>query len=229
MIFRAFNDSGTEVSSTTTAEDGSWSMIVPEGSYDILLDVETLPDGVSLRNPDKNPASVTLIDGSSKSTLFPLGEAEASSAGGNTVVQLMVDGLKLGLIIAMCAIGLSLIYGTTGLTNFAHGEAVTFGAVMAYLLNNAGVFGVPASRFWRRSSSYSFAEVRVGCSTARCGGQCVVEASLVAASWFRSGSRSSSDTSFCSSLAAERNACVITRFKNNGIWACSDLHQKTSY
>ena len=42
----------------------------------------------------------------------------------------------------MCAIGLSLIYGTTGLTNFAHGEAVTFGAVMAYLLNNAGVFGV---------------------------------------------------------------------------------------
>ena len=142
VIFRAFNDSGAEVSSTTTAEDGSWSMIVPEGSYDILLDVETLPDGVSLRNPDKNPASVTLIDGSSKSTLFPLGEAEASSAGGNTVVQLMVDGLKLGLIIAMCAIGLSLIYGTTGLTNFAHGEAVTFGAVMAYLLNNAGVFGV---------------------------------------------------------------------------------------
>ena len=61
VIFRAFNESGTEVASTTTAEDGSWSMIVPEGSYDILLDVETLPDGVSLRNPDKNPASVTVM------------------------------------------------------------------------------------------------------------------------------------------------------------------------
>ena len=53
MIFRAFNDSGAEVSSTTTAEDGSWSMIVPEGSYDILLDVETLPDGVSLEIPTR--------------------------------------------------------------------------------------------------------------------------------------------------------------------------------
>jgi len=142
VTFRAFDESGTEVASTTTAEDGSWSIIVSEGTYDVLLDVETLPEGVSLRNPDKNPAQVTIIDGSSKSTLFPLGEAEESSAGGNTVVQLIVDGLKLGLIIAMCAIGLSLIYGTTGLTNFAHGEAVTFGAVLAYLLNNAGVFGV---------------------------------------------------------------------------------------
>jgi branched-chain amino acid transport system permease protein len=142
VIFRAFDESGAEVSSTTTAEDGSWSMTVPEGTYDVLLDEQTLPEGVSLRNPDKNPAQVTLIDGASKSALFPLGEAAASSVGGNTVIQLIVDGLKLGLIIAMCAIGLSLIYGTTGLTNFAHGEAVTFGAVTAYLLNSTGVFGV---------------------------------------------------------------------------------------
>ena len=230
VIFRAFNDSGAEVSSTTTAEDGSWSMIVPEGSYDILLDVETLPDGVSLRNPDKNPASVTLIDGSSKSTLFPLGEAEASSAGGNTVVQLMVDGLKLGLIIAMCAIGLSLIYGTTGLTNFAHGESVTFGAVMAYLLNNAGVFGVrlhliPATVIVILicGGAGGLFNRTVWRPMRRRG------ASLVAALVVSIGFRSSSDTSFCSSSAAERNACVITRFKNNGIWACSDLHQKTSY
>ena len=41
----------------------------------------------------------------------------------------------------MCAIGLSLIYGTTGLTNFAHGEAVTFGAMIGFLLNVTGVFG----------------------------------------------------------------------------------------
>jgi neutral amino acid transport system permease protein len=142
VIFRAFDESGEEVASTVTDEDGIWSIIVPEGTYDVLLDEETLPEGVSLRNPEKNPAQVTLFDGSSKSTLFPLGEAEESSVGGNTVIQLIVDGLKLGLIIAMCAIGLSLIYGTTGLTNFAHGEAVTFGAVMAYLLNSAGVFGV---------------------------------------------------------------------------------------
>jgi len=32
-------------------------------------------------------------------------------------------------------IGLSLIFGTTGLTNFAHGEMVSFGAIFAYFLN----------------------------------------------------------------------------------------------
>ncbi len=46
-----------------------------------------------------------------------------------------VEGIRFGLIIAMCAIGLSLIFGTTGLTNFAHGEMVTFGALMAFLFN----------------------------------------------------------------------------------------------
>ena len=32
----------------------------------------------------------------------------------------------------MAALGLSMIFGTTGLTNFAHGELITFGAIMAY-------------------------------------------------------------------------------------------------
>ena len=34
-------------------------------------------------------------------------------------------------MLALASIGLSLIYGTTGLANFAHAEFVTFGAVMA--------------------------------------------------------------------------------------------------
>jgi branched-chain amino acid transport system permease protein len=49
--------------------------------------------------------------------------------------QLFVDGLVLGLIIALAAVGLSLIYGTTGLTNFAHGELVTLGGLVTYFLN----------------------------------------------------------------------------------------------
>jgi branched-chain amino acid transport system permease protein len=32
----------------------------------------------------------------------------------------------------MAALGLSMIFGTTGLTNFAHGELVTFGAIVAF-------------------------------------------------------------------------------------------------
>jgi len=41
----------------------------------------------------------------------------------------------------MCAIGLSLIFGTTGLVNFAHGEMVTFGAVVALIISEYGFFG----------------------------------------------------------------------------------------
>jgi branched-chain amino acid transport system permease protein len=52
---------------------------------------------------------------------------------------LFVDGLRFGLLIAMCAVGLSLIFGTTGLTNFAHGELVTLGAVVAFFINSHGV------------------------------------------------------------------------------------------
>src|SRR5439155_16640902 len=40
-----------------------------------------------------------------------------------------------GLIVGLCSVGLSVIYGTTGLVNFAHGELVTFGALITFLIN----------------------------------------------------------------------------------------------
>jgi branched-chain amino acid transport system permease protein len=52
------------------------------------------------------------------------------------LAQNSLNGARLGLIIAMCSVGLSLIFGTTGLTNFAHGEMVTFGAMMAFFVNS---------------------------------------------------------------------------------------------
>ena len=39
------------------------------------------------------------------------------------------------VLLAMAALGLSLIFGTTGLTNFSHGELVTFGAIMAFAVD----------------------------------------------------------------------------------------------
>ena len=138
--------SGNEVGTGTTDENGDWSVSVPVGTYSVLLDVSTLPEGVDLRNPDKNPAEVVIdTPGKSKGALFPLGEAAVSEVTAIEWVQLFVDGLKLGLLLAMCSIGLSLIYGTTGLTNFAHGEMVTFGAMMAYLFHVTGVFGWQSS------------------------------------------------------------------------------------
>lgn len=56
-------------------------------------------------------------------------------AGAGPLLQALLDGLRLGLVIALAAIGLSLIFSTTGLVNFAHGSLVTLGAVLALYLN----------------------------------------------------------------------------------------------
>lgn len=52
-------------------------------------------------------------------------------------LQSFVDGVRFGLVIAITAVGLSLLFGTTHLINFAHGEFVTIGAVVAFFLNVA--------------------------------------------------------------------------------------------
>jgi len=57
------------------------------------------------------------------------------------VSQLTLEGLKLGLYLAMAAIGLSLIFGTTGLVNFAHAEMISWGTLMAYFFNIYGLAG----------------------------------------------------------------------------------------
>lgn len=143
---RVTDSTGVEIGVGVTGADGTWSLAVPgAGEYQVELLVDTLPEGVALRENARNPVDLSLNDGDSKNTLFPMaGSARAAEASnGNSIraLQLTVDGAKLGLIIAMCAIGLSLIYGTTGLTNFAHGEMVTFGAMIAYLFHVTGVFG----------------------------------------------------------------------------------------
>ena len=58
-----------------------------------------------------------------------------STTTSDRLPQLIFNGLSFGLIIAICSVGLSLIYGTTGLVNFSHGELVTWGAMVAWWIN----------------------------------------------------------------------------------------------
>ncbi len=53
----------------------------------------------------------------------------------NDVSQRGINGLSLGAIYALGAVGLTLVYGILKLVNFAHGDYLTFGAYMAYLVN----------------------------------------------------------------------------------------------
>jgi neutral amino acid transport system permease protein len=55
--------------------------------------------------------------------------------GIHDVSQRGINGLSLGAIYALGAVGLTLVYGILKLVNFAHGDFLTFGAYMAYLVN----------------------------------------------------------------------------------------------
>ncbi|MBD8043158.1 branched-chain amino acid ABC transporter permease [Arthrobacter sp. Sa2BUA2] len=127
---------------TQTADNGSWSIGVPEqGAYEVELDESTLPDGLGLADGQENPRTVTFAGTSNITTLFLLGEGIVlqGDSFGTKLVERAVAGLSFGLLLALSAVGLSLIFGTTGLTNFAHGEMVTFGAVLAFAFSAAGL------------------------------------------------------------------------------------------
>lgn len=136
--------------------DGNFSIAVPEaGTYPTTIDESTLPEGVSLRTVGRTTLEILVEDGQDKRALFALTLGEGVEAGSNTgatitfgrFAQLTVEGLKQGLYLAMASIGLSLIYGTTGLVNFAHAELITWGGLSTYFFNTwgfAGVFGFMA-------------------------------------------------------------------------------------
>ena len=130
---------GKFIGEAVTGPDGLAKIVVPaRADYIILLDVASLPDGLVLIDTTKSQVKIDglLFTTSTKRVSFFTGKA--TSAGATTfekVAQRFSDGVRLGIIIAMCSVGLSLVFGTTGLTNFAHGEMVTFGGLMAFYFN----------------------------------------------------------------------------------------------
>ena len=143
---------GGQTQSTETGSDGRWSFTVEEaGAYTVTVDEQSLPEGNYFRSAGSREVKVEL--GRSTSALFPLtddpdaasagggdgDEAGTSGSGGSSANafswprfwQQFVSGIRMGLLIALASLGLSLIFGTTGLSNFAHGEMVSLGGLLA--------------------------------------------------------------------------------------------------
>lgn len=125
-----------------TDDKGQWSVGVPEKKkYNITLVESTLPKGVIVSQEGTDRITISdkgatieaefgLTD--SKSVNFFLGQGVRETVSFfDQFVGRAINGLNFGLMLALASIGLSLVFGTTGISNFAHAEMVTFGALMA--------------------------------------------------------------------------------------------------
>ena len=137
------DSAGKVVGEATTGPEGSFEIVLPGSTvqnlgkkFTVILDEDSLPEGAALANPDDVERSISINLDNDISVTFPVGESGITGTGtGVQFLQLLVGGLVFSVLLAMAALGLSMIFGTTGLTNFAHGELITFGAIIAYAVD----------------------------------------------------------------------------------------------
>ena len=127
------NFTGSSVSDGT----GKWKVEVPAAAvYQVTINQEELPSGQALTDPAKATIKANVISlGFDLTILFPIGPGVEKTSNLERSAQLFADGLILALVIALAALGLNLVFGTTGLTNFAHGELLTLGGLLTYFLS----------------------------------------------------------------------------------------------
>jgi neutral amino acid transport system permease protein len=129
---------GGAAASATSDVAGQYRFAVSKsGPYLLRLDPATLPKGVKAAVTSK---TITVTLGELQPGVFALtGHAKsgvAPTTGPTLLAQVwdqLAEGLLLGLLLALASIGLSLVYGTTGLSNFAHAEQVTLGGLLTYV------------------------------------------------------------------------------------------------
>lgn len=162
---------GVDTTVTTGDDGRWTLAVQQAGDYTVTLDVSTLPPGETLRDPSTTSRVVSVELGRQGGALFPLGTPQTGGStatgsaspgtgsgastdtgsdvttsaptggGSNRVAQQFANGLVFGLLLALASVGLSLVYGTTGLSSFSHGEQVTLGAIAAYVFTQ--VVGFP--------------------------------------------------------------------------------------
>ncbi len=135
-----------EETSVTTNDSGQWNYQATEpGEYQVAIDQESLPEGITARGKTERTVNVNIGPDVKQKTFVALfevrtGAFDASTSRSDLLIQSAFNGLRLGLLLALASVGLSLIYGTTGLSNFAHAEQVGLGGILAYaLVNVAGL------------------------------------------------------------------------------------------
>lgn len=148
---------------TSTDENGRWVFTITRaGEYTVQAAESSLPDGQFLKSGDSRTVQVALFESVSAlfpltddatavveptpATDEPSPTATDDEPGASTSNQTGASssfwprfwqqgasGIRVGLLLALGAVGLSLVFGTTGLSNFAHAEMLSMGGIIAFL------------------------------------------------------------------------------------------------
>lgn len=137
---------GRQITRVRSGPDGSFELPTGPGTFRVAVDPGTIPAGVRLVDPERVALPRVVVQpGQDKVVVFAFGRdgADATPPTARSAVDryasAVVAGLRIGAVVALAAVGLTLVFSTSGLLNFAHGELVAFGAVVAWYLNDAGI------------------------------------------------------------------------------------------
>lgn len=147
---------GYTTSTNKTDTTGNVKLSLPKGTYTVTADASALPGPVKTfaTNPQQLAIKISVATSVRFEVGAPTGGAAApgtstsasasasdssdttsTSAGPSAFDTFMgktITGVIFGLILALASIGVSLIYGTTGLNNFAQGEMTTLGGFASF-------------------------------------------------------------------------------------------------
>ncbi|WP_289097235.1 SdrD B-like domain-containing protein [uncultured Bifidobacterium sp.] len=152
---------GAATGETTTADDGTWAFkVADDGKYTVTIaqdvakqygfaadsaTVEIVKSSFSkqrgvvrfdkaaaAKQPSKSRGAADTKQPTTQ-THAKTDESAASSVTWTRFCQQLYSGVIFGLLLGLMAVGMNLVYGTTGLSSFSHGEQVTLGGLMAYV------------------------------------------------------------------------------------------------
>ncbi len=159
----ALTGSGANGTASTDANGRWVFSVTRAGEYTVTIDQSTLPAGQYVKSADSRTVQVALFESVSALfplTDDPTAVSEpelaeetqetapADEEDSETVTapqtsaesnfwprfwQQGASGIRIGLLLALGAVGLSLVFGTTGLSNFAHAEMLSMGGILAFL------------------------------------------------------------------------------------------------
>lgn len=149
VLIEVYDEQDELVGEDRSNAEGRFDIPLPGESIDVLgntyrvvLDDETLPEDSYLTDEDDVERTFTIKTDQNQSVNYDIGpDIFAGDPWYEQAADLAVSGLVLGLLLALASLGLSMVFGTMGLTNFSHGELFTFGAIVTFYFDSS--IGLP--------------------------------------------------------------------------------------